>query len=113
MAEQPATQQPKPLGERSHLANSVQKKHGDIMRNFDDIPISKIQKMPGYQTGAELANALDDDVGQPPANFGVSPRGADAGDHPVVPDMALEDRARDGAWKVRLEAFKEIRQLFE
>ena len=24
------------------------------MQHFDDIPISKIQKMPGYQTGAEM-----------------------------------------------------------
>ena len=24
------------------------------MQHFDDIPIAKIQKMPGYQTGAEM-----------------------------------------------------------
>ena len=62
--------------------NSVTKKHSQIMANFDDIPISKIQKMPGYQTGKELANKLDDNEVNPMGNGNQVATGNDEDDEP-------------------------------
>lgn len=52
------------------------------MANFDDIPISQIQKMPGYQTGKELANKLDDNEVNPMGNGTQAATGNDEDDEP-------------------------------
>ena len=80
------------------------------MKHFEDIPISQIQKMTGYQTH--------------PKDYGVDKDFNPL--HPVfhknvekeeeievdVCNLALGERLLHPNWRVRLEAYKEINQLF-
>jgi hypothetical protein len=71
------------------------------MKHFDDIPISKIQKMTGYQTH--------------PLDYENEPKTADPTAEDVEIDashLPLGERVLHANWRVRLEAYKEINQLF-
>jgi len=74
------------------------------MKHFDDIPISKIQKMTGYQT-----HPMDFEKEK-----GDSPRGEVQADDENVDasHLPLGERVLHANWRVRLEAYKEINQLF-
>ena len=59
------------------------------MRHFDDIPISKIQKMPGYQTGS---NMLDDGAADN-NNGGLGPAPAGNLEDDEAQHRPIEERA--------------------
>ena len=81
------------------------------MAHFDDIPISKIQKMPGYQTGAMMGDASTEDT---TPTSGADPVGGVPGN--LEDEDALEkplaERAQNPSWKIRIAAYKEINNLF-
>ena len=69
--------------------------------------------MPGYQTGHELANKLDGEDGPDPG-MGMPAAGAPnpLDDEPDY-QRPLRERAMSTKWKVRLDAYKEIHELFK
>ena len=80
--------------------------------DFDDIPISKIQKMPGYQTGAGMMEkGAQGDVYAPEDS---ATTGAPAGslEDEEAAAMPLAERVMDSKWSIRLAAYKEIHNLF-
>jgi hypothetical protein len=83
------------------------------MRHFDDIPISQIRKMPGYQTGANMQDqeangrpSLTDNTG----GLVVAP--TEQNDDLEGLNVSLSERVIHQNWRIRLEAFKQINKLF-
>ena len=86
------------------------------MKHFDDIPISRIKTMVGYQTNPDMYNSEakikeqqpDEQPVQPePTTYSKEPKNDEYsdGDDDSRP---LDERVMDSMWKVRLRAFKEI-----
>ena len=83
------------------------------MMNFDDIPISKIQKMPGYQTGLGMQDGTAQ--GDVYAHPDEQPNGAAPGGNLEDEEAAakpLAERVMNPKWSIRLAAYKEIHNLF-
>jgi hypothetical protein len=90
------------------------------MKHFDDIPISKIKTMVGYQTNPDMYDseakvkevAVDLPV-QPEPEFLPRRASIDGGDSDGEEDSGpIEERVAHSLWKVRSRAFKEINQHF-
>lgn len=83
------------------------------MQHFDDIPISQIQKMPGYQTGAEMQNGAA-------SSKNVASLGPDSNPNALAGSLEdeeaqlrpLEERCQHANWKIRIAAYKEINNMF-
>jgi len=81
------------------------------MRHFDDIPISQIQKMPGYQTGdnmPKVTTMMEEYPNSRQTNAGAlgSLEDEDAQCRPI------EERTQNAKWNIRLAAYKEMNNLF-
>jgi hypothetical protein len=90
------------------------------MSNFDDIPISKIKNMVGYQTNQDMyreeAKHPEDEGYVEPKPYPVikeqTPKGEGSDDSEDEEGLSLEERLMARQWKVRMRACKEINQLF-
>jgi hypothetical protein len=76
----------------------------ETMKHFDDIPISQIQKMTGYQTHPKDYVNEKDSVPQQQM--------VDENEQVDASHLPLGERVINSNWRVRLEAYKEINQLF-
>lgn len=95
--------------------------HKTIMRHFDDIPISKIKTMVGYQTNAEMyreeAKLPHEEesttAGAKTAYEQVPAQAKGDGEDDSEGDLELsiEERLQSRKWKCRLRAIKEINNL--
>lgn len=84
------------------------------MRHFDDIPISQIRKMPGYQTNYDVADGKNT-AAEPGAfdeNPSVNPTGGLSLEDEDAQARALDERVMHSKWNIRLAAYKEINNVF-
>ena len=100
----------------------LQDQHKKIMSQFDDIPISKIKKMVGYQTNAEMYRSdaklqTPEDSGhlqehQLRESQGRADHAYDSDESEGEASMSIEEKTQSSQWKTRLRATKQINQLF-
>ena len=92
------------------------------MSQFDDIPISKIKKMVGYQTNADMYRSdaklqTPEDSGhfqehQLRESQGRADLPYDSDESEGEASMSIEEKTQSSQWKTRLRATKQINQLF-
>lgn len=82
------------------------------MAQFDDIPIHQLHKADGYQI-RNIDDESEDGRRSRPGQPNDHVEGPDRGQQDdELKNISLKDQAFHAKWKVRLNAFKEINQLF-